>query len=92
VNVAASAPPQPSTSPTLSVRGYKVRGVQNVDLTWGNLTTTSVDVYRNGGKVMTVTNSGGVTDSIGQKGAGTYTYKVCAAGTSTCSNQATVTF
>ena len=91
VTVAASSPPQPPTSPTLVATGRKVEGLKFVDLTWANLTTTSVDVYRNGVKVVTVTNSGMATDRLGDK-SGTYTYKVCGAGTTTCTNQASVTF
>ena len=37
-------------------------------------------------------NDGAYTDSPGARGHATYTYKVCNAGTQTCSNQATVTF
>jgi len=92
VNVAASAPPQPSTSPTLTASGYKVNDSPRVALTWQNLTVARVDIYRNGGKVATVANNGSVTDGTLPKGAGTYTYKVCAAGTTTCTNQASVTF
>ena len=35
---------------------------------------------------------GGRRKAIGTKGRATYTYKVCEAGTQTCSNQATVRF
>jgi subtilisin family serine protease len=76
---------------TLSAVGYKVKGVQNADLTWSGATGTNVDVWRNNVKVVTA-NDGFHTDNIGLKGGGSYTYKVCEAGTSTCSNTATVTF
>ena len=93
VTVTTSAPPQQSlTGPTLTVRAYKVKGNQTADLAWANLTGTSVDVYRNGSLIKTVANSGKVTDNIGQKGAGTYSYQVCAAGTSSCSNQVAASF
>jgi thermitase len=53
---------------------------------------TSLDVYRNSMKWATP-NDGSETDAINKKGSGTYTYKVCAAGTTTsCSNTATVVF
>jgi thermitase len=42
--------------------------------------------------IATVLNNGAYTDPIGGSGAGTYTYQVCKAGSTTCSNQATVTF
>jgi hypothetical protein len=51
-----------------------------------------VDIYRNGLQIVTTTNDGFYTDSIGAKGHATYTYRVCNAGTQTCSNQVTVTF
>jgi len=42
--------------------------------------------------IVTVQNKGLYTNSTGGRGHATYTYKVCEAGTNTCSNQATVTF
>jgi hypothetical protein len=52
-----------------------------------------VDVFRNGAKITTTANSSGAyTDDLGRGASGTYTYQVCAAGTSICSNEATVTF
>ena len=85
----------PATAPnpfTLSARGYKSRGVRAADLTWSGATTT-VDVYRNNVRILTGTaNDGFQTDNIGGKGAGTFTYRVCNTGTSTCSNNSVVTF
>ena len=77
---------------TLSARGYKVRGRQTVDLSWNGATSTNVDIYRNGVKIVATLNDGFYTDSPGGRGHATYTYQVCNAGTNTCSNQATVTF
>jgi endonuclease/exonuclease/phosphatase family metal-dependent hydrolase len=76
---------------SLSAQGYKSRGSAFVDLTWSGATSTSVDVFRNGSKITTTGNDGAHTDSLG-KVSGTFTYKVCEAGTTTCSNEATVTF
>jgi len=43
--------------------------------------------------IATVANDGGFyTDNINRTGRGTYTYKVCEAGTQNCSNQVTVRF
>jgi endonuclease/exonuclease/phosphatase family metal-dependent hydrolase len=80
-----------TTSIALGTRGYKTRGVAYVDLTWTGATSTSVDVYRNGAKVTTTANDGAHTDSLG-KVSGTFTYKVCEAATTTCSNESSVTF
>ncbi len=88
--ITVTAPPTGAIS--LSVRGYKVKGVQNADLTWSGATTTNVVVWRNGSVLTTIANSGFHTDRIGGKGAGTFTYKVCAAGTTTCSPEVSVTF
>ncbi len=77
---------------SLTATGYKVRGLQKADLEWSGATSTNVDVYRNGSVVATTANDGFYTDNIDARGAGSYTYEVCEAGTTTCSNEATVTF
>ena len=77
---------------TLSATGYKVRGLQKADLTWSGATSSNVDVYRDGAVVATTANDGAYTDNIDRRGSGSYTYRVCEAGTSTCSSTSTVTF
>ena len=77
---------------TLTATGYKVKGLQKVDLSWSGATSVNVDVWRNGVKITTTPNDGFHTDNLNSRGSGTYTYRVCAAGTTTCSNDATVTF
>lgn len=77
---------------TLTATRYKVKGRQYADLAWSGATSTNVDIFRDGVKIATVANSGSYTDNIGKVGGGSYTYQVCEAGTSTCSNTATVTF
>jgi hypothetical protein len=88
----APPPPPPPGGITLSAVGYKVKGVKTADLTWSGATSTNVDVYRDGTVVATTLNDGAHTDSTGQKGGGSHAYKVCEAGTSTCSNTVTVSF
>ena len=88
---AAPAATSPA-GPMLTASPYKQKGLQKVDLKWSGLTASSVAVYRNGSVVATVGNNGSWTDSIDRKGGGTYTYKLCASGTSTCSNEATARF
>ncbi|MBW8005077.1 MAG: hypothetical protein FVQ06_04745 [candidate division NC10 bacterium] len=61
------------------------------DRRWNGPTSSTVDIYRNGTKITTPSNSSSYTDHINKRGRGTYTYQVCEAGTSTCSNKATVT-
>ncbi len=87
----ATATPVPSGF-NLSVTGYKTQGLQKVDLTWSGTTSTDVDVYRDGVGIVTTLNDGFFTDNINQRGGGAYTYKVCEAGTQTCSNEANVDF
>jgi thermitase len=78
---------------TLHARGYKVHGLQTVDLFWSGPSSGFIDIYRNGVLIATVPNQGGFyTDHINRNGRGTYTYRVCIAGTQNCSNQVTVTF
>jgi thermitase len=81
-----------TTAPTLTARGRKVKGLQKVDLSWNGLSGSAIDVYRNSARVMGTPNDGAETDTINKKGGGSYTYRVCAAGTTTCSNNASVSF
>ncbi len=87
--VTVTAPP--SSGITLTASGSKYRGSARVALTWSGATGTVVDLYRNGAKVATPANSGSYTDVLG-KVSGTFTYKVCNTGTTTCSNNASATF
>jgi hypothetical protein len=93
VGSSTPTPPPPSpTTPSLSVRAYKDKGNQKADLTWRNLTAANVDIYRSGSKISTTSNDGSMTDNIDNKGGGSYSYKVCDAGTTTCTNTATASF
>ncbi|MFN2325403.1 MAG: S8 family serine peptidase [Gemmatimonadales bacterium] len=73
----------------LSVSMSKVRGTNYADLSWSGA-TSSADVYRNGAKIATVSSTT-YQDNLG-KGGGSQTYKVCSAGTTTCSPEVTVTY
>jgi len=87
-----SPTPTPAPSLSLSVTGYKVRGLQNADLTWSGASSTNVDVWRNDVKITTTANDDFHTDNINTRGGGSYTYRVCEANTSTCSNNVTISF
>jgi hypothetical protein len=63
-----------------------------VDLYWNGASATTLDVYRNGVKVLNTPNDGAETDPLNRKGAGTFNYVVCEPGTTICSNTATVVF
>jgi N-acetylneuraminic acid mutarotase len=77
---------------TLSAAGRKVGGINTVRLTWSGATSANVDIYRNGVVIVTTANDGLYIDSTGDTGRAQYTYKVCEAGTMTCSNEVTVRF
>ncbi len=82
----------PPASFTLSVRAYKVSGRQTADLTWSGSTATSIDVFRDNAKLTATANDGAYTDNINRRGGGSYTYRVCNAGTSTCTANVTASF
>ena len=85
--------PVPPGDITLSAEGYKVQGRWRADLTWTpSGTSANVDVYRDGSVVATTPNDGSYTDVTNLRGGGSLTYKVCEAGTATCSNEVTVQF
>ncbi|MFP5218603.1 MAG: S8 family serine peptidase, partial [Actinomycetes bacterium] len=86
--------PEPDSF-SLSASGYKAKGGwQHAVLNWsgGDIAITSVDVYRDGEKITTVPDDGHHDDDIRRKGGGSYVYKVCETGTTTCTNVATVSF
>jgi PKD repeat protein len=83
-------PPVMPSGITLDAVGYKVKGKQQVDLTWSGA-GTSVDIYRDS-EVITTGTDGAHTDNIGVKGGGSYTYKVCEFETTNCSDPLTVVF
>jgi hypothetical protein len=87
VTYSAPAPP-PAASIVLSGRmstsGRWVRAYLN----WSGAQGGSIDVYRNGTRVSTTSNDGSTTDS--PRGFGLFSYRVCVAGTSVCSNTVTL--
>lgn len=78
-NVTVTAP---STGITLNVSVSKAKGMSTATLSWAGA-TSSVDVFKNGSLLKTVSGSS-TTDNLG-RGGGSVTYRVCNAGTSTCS-------
>jgi PKD repeat protein len=77
---------------SLDANGYKVKGRHHVDLAWSGATSAQIDVYRDGAVIATTADDGAYTDATGNRGGASYTYRVCEAGTSTCSNTVTVVF
>ncbi len=79
----------PSTGITLTVVMTKQGGRNRANLSWSGATPTA-DVFRGTTRIATVTATSYV-DNLG-RGGGTQTYKVCNAGTTTCSPPVTVTY
>jgi chitodextrinase len=91
-DVGAAATTSKVVSPIsgLTARAYKYRGANLVDLSWSGASGTSVDVLRNGWTVATVSTTT-YSDTVA-KGPGRYTYRVCDAARTMCSNEVTVGF
>jgi N-acetylneuraminic acid mutarotase len=94
---AQSGSPTPTPTPTpgpilLRGQGKKVGGINTSRLKWRGANSANVDVYRDGVVIATTPNDGLYDDSTGTTGQASFTYHVCEAGTSTCSNQVTVNF
>ena len=88
--------PTPTPTPgviTLTASGRRVQGRHTVDLSWSGSNAANIDIYRDGVVIATVPNNGSYKDFIGVRGGNVrYTYKVCDAATSNCSNEVTVRF
>jgi len=77
----------------LTGTGYKVKGVQTVDLAWSGSSATFFDIYRDGILLVSGVSGSAHTDNIGLKGSGSYEYQVCEAGSSiNCSNIIQIVF
>jgi hypothetical protein len=76
----AGTPPPPPPPPSLTAR---LLG-SSVQLDWNGLAGARVDVFRNGSRRATVSNTGAYSDALPRNAKGSYAYKVCVARTSTC--------
>jgi hypothetical protein len=86
-------PPPPAADIVLSASSYVGRGNWTFGrLSWTGASSASVDVYRNGSRVATTANDGLFEYRLGKRAAGTYTFRVCEAGTTQCSNDASLRF
>jgi Fibronectin type III domain len=87
-SASATTPVAPAIS--LTAAGSRVKGISKVNLSWSG--ATGVDIYRNGAIVAPGVGGTTYTDTLG-KVTGTYTHKVCVAGSATtCSNTTTTVF
>jgi PKD repeat protein len=77
---------------SLTVVGRSDATKQYMTLDWTGAVGATVDVFRNGVRLLTTENDGHYGNSRNFTGPATYVYQVCQAGTTTCSNEATVVF
>jgi BNR/Asp-box repeat len=90
-----TATPTPTPTPGqifLRAKRKRIDGINTVRLQWRGATSVNVDVYRNDVLIVTTPNDGQYDDSTGDTGRAQYVYRVCEAGTQTCSNDVTVNF
>jgi len=89
VSVVSTTTSSTTSALSLTAQGY----TSTVNLAWKGSTAANIDVYRSGIRLTTTPNDGAFTDTPSQKLKGvTLNYKVCNAGTSTCSPVAKVVF
>ena len=85
-------PPAAPPSNFTASNGGTVKGKLSVPMSWSGGAAT-VDIYRGTSKIKSaIANTGATTDSVRVRGSGTLTYKACNAGTTECSNTATVVY
>ena len=82
----------PASGISLSATGRSDGTAQYMSLKWSGAVGTQVDIYRNSARLRTTANDGSDTNGRTFQGDATYVFRVCQAGTTTCSNDATVTF
>jgi hypothetical protein len=82
----------PPATVTLNGTVWKVKSMQRVDLAWTSGVWTSTNIYRGSMLIKTLASGAAYSDYPGGSRGASYSYKVCSAGTTTCSNQFTITF
>ncbi len=93
---AATPTPTPTATPAqieIRAKGRRIQGINTTQVKWRGATSANVDVYRDSLVIATVPNvPSSYIDSTGTTGTQSFIYKVCEAGTGTCSNTVTVNF
>jgi hypothetical protein len=100
----STAPPLASPAPSATATGtaaspivltatgrLAANGSRRVDLRWTPIAPGKVDLYRNGKKFLSTKNDG-FHKGINISAPGSWTFQLCLAGTSTCSNTSIVVF
>jgi hypothetical protein len=65
---------------------------QYMDLVWSGASGSTVDIYRDGKFLKNTANDGKDTNGRNYQGAATYVFRLCQAGSTVCSNEASVVF
>ena len=90
---ASGAPPPPPPPITLTVSTRLTNKARFVDLSWSGATGSRfVDIYRDGSRITTVSNTGRYTNQFNKQATGTFRYKVCISGGQECSGEAVISF
>jgi hypothetical protein len=82
----------PGSGISLTVEGYKFKGLQKASLTWTGAASAMVNIYRNGSMVATTPNDGFFTDNIDERGRAAYQFRICETGGTACSAEVPVNF
>ncbi len=77
---------------TLTATGRKSGAKYYADLRWTGATGASIDVFRDTARITTTANDGLYSNALGKAVSPSYTYRVCEAGSTVCSNEVTVRF
>ncbi|MGH7508210.1 MAG: hypothetical protein ACREMZ_01915 [Gemmatimonadales bacterium] len=94
---ASPPPPNPraerrKSSISLKAIGWSSARRQHMRVTWSGASGSSVDLYRNGVRIMRTPNDGHNINGRAFRGKATYVFKVCEKGSSNCSNSVRVVF
>jgi subtilisin family serine protease len=77
VSGTTTPPPPPPSRITLTVRVENTKGIKDVRLAWSGATGATVDIYRDGNRLVTSANDGDYLDPLHKKGSVTNAYRVC---------------
>ena len=83
---------QADPSMVMRVTGKTDATRQYMTVKWIGVSGATVDIYRDGSLLKTVSNTGTYGTSRISTAAGTFVFKVCRSGSTTCSNSATLSF
>jgi hypothetical protein len=88
----APEPPPPAPQIILTASTRTTSRARLVELRWSGATDSTLHLYRNGSRIVTMSNRGSYTDEMNRRTTGVFTYRICGASSQVCSNEATVRF